>query len=293
MERTMRKQAITSVGLFLICALTSGAAGAKDVPLDKVLGADPKALDPDQLAAAKSIMQAEKVYFGCKDTIASCLAGEKESMTARRLAGMVVRKVKAGHDAAAIHDMIEKRGLSMHPIKTYEVSIDKAPSTGSDSPTVEVAAFSDFQCPFCKAILPRLEKISGKLAGVRLYFKHFPVKKHKDAPLAAVASLAAHGQGKFWPFHDLCYEDPDHLEKDDLVAKAKQAGVEDLARFEKDLGSKDLMKAVESDKIEGLKLGVKGTPTIYIDGKLYLGETSYEDLVDVLSEEIDLAAGKK
>ncbi len=280
----------------LVCAvilLGPGPAGASDVPLDGILGADPGTLDAKQLELAKTIMQTEKVYYGCKGTIAVCLAGKNESMTARRLAGMVVRKVKAGYDADKIHEMIEKRGLSMHPIKTHQVTLEGAPSTGAASPSVKVVAFSDFQCPYCRKVLPRLEKLSGKLSGVKLYFKHFPVKSHKLSVPAAQASMAAFAQGKFWPFHDLCYKDPDHLDKDDLFAKAKEAGVADMAKFEKDFGKKEFLKIIETDKVEGLKLGVKGTPTVFIDGKLYTGETTYEDLKDVLSEELDLVAGKK
>jgi protein-disulfide isomerase len=238
-------------------------------------------------------MKEEKVYHGCKDTIAACLSPAKDSNTARRLAGMVVRKVKAGYTSEQIHEMIEKRGKSMHPVKTYKITVTGAPSVGDEKPTVEVVAFSDFQCPFCKKVMPRLEKLAKKLEGVKLTFKHFPVKSHKRSVAAAVASLAAHKQGKFWPFHDLCYEDPKHLSDSDLVDKAKEAGVADMGAFKKDLKAKSILKAVEKDKLEGLKLGVKGTPTIFINGKKYDGETTYADLKDVLKEERDLAAGKK
>jgi protein-disulfide isomerase len=189
--------------------------------------------------------------------------------------------------------MIERRGMSMHPLKTYTINLEGAAATGDEKPSVRVAAFSDFECPFCRKVLPRLEKLATKLEGVRLYFKHFPVKSHKRSVAAAVASLAAHKQGKFWPFHDLCYKDPQHLSDSDIVEKAQEAGVADIGAFKADIKSKSLLKAVEDDKLEGLKLGVKGTPTIYIDGKKYEGETSYEDLKDVLKEELDLVAGKK
>jgi len=277
----------------LLAALVQGApAGAGGIPWGQVIGADAGTLDDTQKALCASILEKEKSYHGCEGTIAKCLAAKEGSMTARRLAGMVVRKVKAGYTADQIEEMVRKRGLSMHPAKTHAISLEGAPSVGDESPAVKVAAFSDFQCPYCRKVLPRLEKLAKKMKGVRLYFKHFPVKSHKRAVFAAAASLAAHGQGKFWPFHDLCYKDPDHLEDADLVAKAKEAGVADLGKFKKAMADKAVLKAIEKDKLEGLKLGVKGTPTIYIDGKEYLGETTYDDLQDVLSEELDLAAGK-
>jgi len=268
-------------------------AGAGDVAWDRILGADPDELDGDQKEQAASIMKTEKVYFGCKDTIAACLAPAKDSNTARRLAGMVVRKVKSGYSAEQIHKMIAERGKSMHPLKKHTVSLEGTASLGDGSPSVKVAAFSDFECPFCRKVLPRLEKLAKKMKGVRLYFKHFPVKSHKRAVAAAVASLAALKQGKFWQFHDLCYKDPKHLSDSDILKKAGKAGVADLEAFKKDLKSKALLKTVEKDKLEGLKLGVKGTPTVYINGKEYTGETTYADLKDVLGEELDLVEGKK
>jgi protein-disulfide isomerase len=206
---------------------------------------------------------------------------------------MVVRKVKAGYSGDQIHEMIKKRGMSMHPVKTHKIDLTGAPSIGDDAPSVKVAAFSDFQCPYCRKVLPRLEKLAKKLKGVKLYFKHFPVKSHKRSIAAAVASMAAHKQGKFWTFHDICYKDPKHLSDSDLLDKAKDAGVKDMGAFKKALKSKTLLKFIEKNKLEGLKLGVKGTPTVYIDGKQYHGETTYADLKDVLQEELDLRAGKK
>ncbi len=272
---------------------TPRSAGAGDIAWDRILGADPGELDKDQKDKAASIMKDEKVYHGCKGTIAACLSPGKDSNTARRLAGMVVRKVKAGYGAEQIHEMIEKRGKSMHPDKTYTISLQGAPAVGDEEPSVTVVAFSDFECPFCKKVMPRLEKLARKLDGVRLHFKHFPVKSHKRAVAAAVASLAAHEQGRFWPFHDLCYKDSKHLSDSDILKKAEQAGVEDMGAFKKALASKSILKAVEKDKLEGLKLGVKGTPTIFINGKRYDGETTHADLKDVLKEELDLVAGKK
>ncbi len=272
----------------------AGGAGKKDAfPWDEVLGADPAGLSDEQKSKAVEIMGTEKVYFGCDGTIAACLGKDPASMTARRLAGMVARKVKAGHDAKAISDMIARRAKSMHPAKAVTVNVKDAPWVGAESPEVAVAAFADFECPHCRKVMPRLEKLAKSLVGVRLYFKHFPVKSHAHSVPAAVASLAAQLQGKFWEFHEKCYADPENLGDADLVAKAEAAGVPDMAKFEADLKDPKLVKRIESDKLDGLKLGVKGTPTVFIDGKEYLGETELKDLEDVLLEELDLVAGKK
>ena len=77
------------------------------------------------------------------------------------------------------------------------------------------------------------------------------------------------------------------------LARVEVSASKDMGAFKKDLKSKSILKTVEKDKLEGLKLGVKGTPTVYINGKEYNGETTYADLKDVLSEELDLIAGKK
>ena len=108
---------LLTVALVAAAVAMAGAprsAGAGDIAWDRIIGADPDELDKDQKKKASSIMKKEKVYHGCKNTIAACLPYEKKSNTARRLAGMVVRKVKAGYTAEQIHEMIESGQTSFY-----------------------------------------------------------------------------------------------------------------------------------------------------------------------------------
>jgi protein-disulfide isomerase len=131
------------------------------------------------------------------------------------------------------------------------------------------------------------KKFKGKVA---YYYKFFPVRSHKRGVPSALAGLAAARQGKFWKMYDLLYANKNHLEDSDLEKYAKQAGL-DMARFKADIKNKELMKQIEKDKLLGMRLGVDGTPTYFINGKMYVGLNEYPELIDRIGEEIDITEG--
>ena len=98
--------------------------------------------------------------------------------------------------------------------------------------------------------------------------------------------MAAQRQGKFWEYHDLLFQNQKRLSRSDLVAWAKVVGL-DIAQFEKDMADPALARRLQADMAEGSRVGVRGTPSVFINGrKMKSAPTSTDALVDIIKSEI-------
>jgi protein-disulfide isomerase len=102
---------------------------------------------------------------------------------------------------------------------------------------------------------------------VKLVFKNFPLRNHAFAMQAAIAALAAEKQGRFWEFHDLLFKNYNHLNEQKLKEIAQQLNL-DMEKFEKDRKDPQIRAMINKDLAEGNRVGVRGTPTIFINGRL-------------------------
>ena len=149
----------------------------------------------------------------------------------------------------------------------HDLPVLNSPVRGPADAPVTLTVFSDFQCPYCSRLLPFVDEVLAKNPGkVRVVFKQFPLRMHNMAQPAALASLAAREQGKFWPMHDKLFANSSQLSEEKIVALAKEAGL-DLARFDKDRTAQKLRDEVVRDQGLGQQAGVQGTPTVFINGK--------------------------
>ena len=115
--------------------------------------------------------------------------------------------------------------------------------------------------------MPLLEQVLEKYPGkVKLVFKNFPLRNHAQAKPAAIAALAAGKQGKFWEYHDKVFENYKGLNSEAFEQFALDLGL-DLKKFEADRKSRDLADLVNADLQEGSRAGVRGTPSIFINGR--------------------------
>ncbi len=276
--------------VLLLLAQTSGAQ-AVSIAWHKVPGA--KGLTNADKSRAAGLMNRIHSYYGCSDSVSRCLRSHPKCETARRLAGLIVRLVRQGRTDAFIRKELLDRARSMHPFKIRKVSYHKEACTGDPAKAlVVVAAFADFQCPFCKVVVPALKKIVARYKGrVVLCFKHFPTQMHgKNSVMSARAAVAAARQGKFWAMFRILY----HHRKQQAPARVEQYAASiglDMARFKQDRDSRATRRLVALDKREGLKLGVKGTPTLFLDGKMWHGRKDAAELTDRIEEELVLRKG--
>lgn len=163
-----------------------------------------------------------------------------------------------------------------------------APPKAEDSPpAVTIEVFADFQCPYCAQFAQPVRELESKgVDGVKtaVTFKNFPLNFHADAQLAAQAAMAAAEQEKFWEMHDLLYGNQASIKRDDLIRYAEKLGL-DMDRFRKDLDSDRVKQTIQADLAEGIKRGVQGTPTFFINGKSYSGTKPYEQLKQLILAE--------
>jgi protein-disulfide isomerase len=159
--------------------------------------------------------------------------------------------------------------------KIYDVKVPEGtPWKGGKNAKVEIVEFSDFQCPFCGRVNPSLAGIQKKYGDkVKIYFMHQPLPFHKDAPLAAEASLAANEQGKFWEYHDVLFENQKALKRPDLEKYAEQLSL-NMTKFKAALDQGTYTAKVKADSVMGSKLGARGTPTFFINGRKLVGAQS-------------------
>ena len=152
-----------------------------------------------------------------------------------------------------------------------------------------IVEYGDYQCPYCGAAYPvvkRLQKTLGKK--LRFVFRNFPLTQaHPFAMLAAETAEAAALQDKFWPMHDLLFEQQAFLAPDMIPAWAKKAGL-DVDQFGRDIQEGSVARRIKEDRASGIRSGVNGTPTFFVNGLRYDGPPDYASLLSVLESELAL-----
>ena len=148
----------------------------------------------------------------------------------------------------------------------YDLPVNNSATKGPADAPVTLVLFDDFQCPYCARLVPTIEQIMQAYPNqVRVVFKHFPLSMHKFARQAAVASIAARNQGKFWPLHDQLFANYNQLNDEKIRALAASVGL-DMERFDKDIQDPALQQEIAADMQLGTSSGVRGTPAVYING---------------------------
>lgn len=175
-------------------------------------------------------------------------------------------------------------------MKTTWTSVLSVPVTperdhiaGRPDAALTMVEYGDYECPFCARAYPVVEAILERLGdGLRFAYRHFPLSTiHPHAELAAEAAEAAASQGRFWEMHRLLYGDQQHLEPADLAARAEMLEL-DIGRFVDELRTNVHRAEVRSHFLSGVRSGVNGTPTFFIDGRRHDGPADLASLMDSL-----------
>jgi len=159
----------------------------------------------------------------------------------------------------------------------FSISTSDQPSLGNANAPVTIVAFTDYQCPSCAAMHPTLERLVTEFGDkVRLVTRDFPLSQHTEALKAAEAAEAAREQGKYWEYIHILLRNQSALTVDKLKGYATELAL-DRTRFDSALDSGKFSESVQRDLEEGMKLGINGTPTIFVNGRR-VSVKSYEDL---------------
>ena len=149
----------------------------------------------------------------------------------------------------------------------------RAHTRGDEKAPVTIEEFADFQCPPCGGLAPVMKKLEEDFHGrVRVIFRHYPLPNHQHAQLAGTVAEAAGFQGRFWEMHDMLYKNQLawHVAADarPLFNSYAQALGLDMARFAQDIGSPEAAARITADKERAALLGVKQTPTLFVNDEL-------------------------
>jgi protein-disulfide isomerase len=156
---------------------------------------------------------------------------------------------------------------------------DHAQGGPPDAP-VTLLEYGDYECPYCGKAYPSVRRVQRQFGErLRFVFRNFPLNTiHEHASQAAQAAEAAGAQGRFWQMHDLLYENQEKLADVDLRQYALKVGLE-IYRFEADMAGEVHAKKVRDDFRGGVRSGVNGTPTFFVNGYRFNDVVNYENLM--------------
>jgi protein-disulfide isomerase len=140
-------------------------------------------------------------------------------------------------------------------------------SLGPSHAPITLVEYGDFECPNCKQAAPAVKLLLKRFTGrVRLIWRHFPLEEvHPHALQAALASEVAAGQGKFWPMHDLLFDNQQHLKVPQLRGYAERLEL-NIVRYDADMADTVYLQRVREDIEGGAKSGVRATPSFFLNG---------------------------
>lgn len=159
---------------------------------------------------------------------------------------------------------------------------------GVKNAPIELIEYADFQCPYCRKANYIVKNLQEKLGSdLKFVFRHFPLAElHANAVHSAIAAEAAGKQGEFWRMHDLLFDNQEYLQDYNLVEYAQQIGL-DISHFEADFESDECYRKVQNDYENGLKAGVQGTPTFFINGQRFEGNWMNPEFAEFLESYVE------
>ncbi len=266
----MRSQAVVSIFITLAITLavflcwTCNAFAGIEVEVENKLSFESTVIDTALSANGRRFFVLSRggnlsVYNGAGRLEDTVKLGKKYS------------SLKASPDGSLLY-LTGKDNASVEIIKlSYIVQLDisGSPFMGPADAPVVITEFSDFQCPYCSKLNSVVEQVARKYPrDVKVVFKFMPlIFIHKFAMNAAIASLAAKKQGKFWEYHDEVFKNYDKLSDQKLVEIAKRIGL-DMDLFEKDMKDPEIRRLINRDMQEAYCNNVRGTPTLFLNGRI-------------------------
>ncbi len=165
------------------------------------------------------------------------------------------------------------------------VDVADAQVLGPKSAQVTLVEFADYECPYCQKVASDVRKLKADYGDkVAFTYKDFPLPMHARAEKAAEAARCASKQSKFWEFHDELFHSKE-LDVDQLKAQARALKL-DPEQFDKCLDSGEQAAAVERDRKEGMRLGITGTPSFFVNGHYLSGALDYAALRQVVEQQL-------
>jgi protein-disulfide isomerase len=153
------------------------------------------------------------------------------------------------------------------PEPVFDIPVDGSPIIGPAEARVTLVTFTDFQCPHCSRVFPAIEQLLKKYPNdLNVIIKHFPLRSHKFASQASIATLAAARQGKYVELTREMFKNYRSLNEETVKEYAGAVGL-DLEKFEQDRKNNEFQQQLQRDRQLGRSIGVRGVPSLYINGR--------------------------
>lgn len=178
------------------------------------------------------------------------------------------------------------RRQTQHSVRGLDIE-PRDHAQGSPNAPVTLLEYGDYQCPYCGEAHPIVKRIQREFGErLRFAFRNFPLTNvHEYAESAAEAAEAAGAQNKFWQMHDYLFEHQDALAPPLLVAAAEQLAL-DVARFTDEISRHLYAERIREDFLSGVRAGVNGTPTFFINGVRHDGSFDFETLREAIDAQM-------
>ncbi len=197
-------------------------------------------------------------------SVATCLQEKRPCGACTKAAKWIAAAVRDGAGEDQVHRAYRER---FDPSSAKTLPLDGSPTKGPEDAPVTIVEFADFECPHCRMAVPAVDAVLAAHPGkVRLVYKFVSLPMHVHAESAARAAFAAAKQGRFWEMEHLLFERQEHLEDYDLERYAKVLKL-DVAQWKLDMSSQATKDRLAQDKKLEEELKLKGTPTIYVNGR--------------------------
>jgi protein-disulfide isomerase len=264
-----------------LAAVLAAAADPEEAPAppaspvyrEGLTGVDLTGLTEEQRDLALRVLNESPCDCGCGMTVAQCRVEDQSCPRSPGLARAIVDAVRRGGGEQAARDAYGRaaagggaaRAPDPHAVR-HDIPVGDSPARGAPDAPITIVEFADFQCPFCARAEPVVAQVLGTYPEqVRVVFKHLPQSIHPQARGAALAAEAAREQGKFWEMHERLFRNPNALEREHLLAHARDLGL-DMGRFTADLDSERIAARVDRDVAEAERVGAGLTPAFYLNG---------------------------
>ncbi|RMG12300.1 MAG: hypothetical protein D6729_16765, partial [Deltaproteobacteria bacterium] len=255
-------------------------------------GVDDTDLDDAERAALLKVAEDALCDCGAPTTLKGCLVGQPECLLGQRMIGLARLLVKAGGAPLEVTSFVEKYYESFEPGARKTIEVDPAACLGPKDAKVTLVEFADFECPYCgfawplvKQVLHDARSLPGAKDQLRWCYLHFPLKQHPNAHQAAQLAEFAKQHGKFFALAEKLYTHQQALDREHLLQYAKEVGLDPKAA-ERALASGTFAAAVDAQKAQGTKLGVEGTPSLFLNGRPFILPLNHDLLLWALEDEL-------
>jgi len=258
---------------FFNCSGTPGREPVSAADLGRIGRLDVSELTPAEVDRLNDVINREVSPCANNYSLAETILNPDLCPLTPMATAYVIDLLKQDYSA---DEIAQKYVARYATVKGLDIPAGDSPRTGAENPSVRIVVFSDFACPFCSKAAVEVKRVASLWPDrVQVLFKHFPLQDiHPDALLGARAGYAAHQQGKFWEMHDTLFSRSGVGFTPDTVRTIAVGLGMDADRFDDDVASDDAMEVVKRDMDLGRRLGVDGTPKIFVNGRVLDGGLS-------------------